>query len=66
MTDTREFNAATVAEAVERASAALGVSANDLSFEVVDPGSDGFLGIGTRDARILVEVPVTAVPDSQE
>jgi spoIIIJ-associated protein len=60
MTQTREFNGATVEEAVERASATLGLSAEDLSYEVVDTGSDGFLGIGARDARILVEVPGTA------
>jgi spoIIIJ-associated protein len=59
MTQTREFNGATVEEAIERASATLGLSAEDLSYEVVDTGSDGFLGIGARDARILVEVPGT-------
>src|SRR3712207_3403816 len=57
MTRTREFNAATVDEAVEKASATLGLPADDFSYEVVDTGSDGFLGIGARDARILVEVP---------
>jgi spoIIIJ-associated protein len=57
MTETREFNAATVEEAVEKASATLGLSVKNLSYEVVDPGSEGFLGIGARDARIVVEVP---------
>jgi spoIIIJ-associated protein len=70
MTQTREFNAATVEEAIERASATLGLSVKDLSYEVVDTGSDGFLGIGARDARILVEVPETAsleeVPAEEE
>ncbi len=60
MTQTREFNAATVDEAVEKASATLGLPAEAVSYEVVDPGSDGFLGLGARDARILVEVPGTA------
>jgi len=59
MTQTREFNGATVEEAIAKASATLGLSAEDLSYEVVDTGSDGFLGIGARDARILVEVPGT-------
>jgi spoIIIJ-associated protein len=54
---TREFNAATVEEALEKASASLGLSVEDLSYEVVDEGSEGFLGIGARDARIVVEVP---------
>ncbi len=62
MTQTREFNAATVEEAVEKASASFGLSAKDLSYEVVDAGTDGFLGIGARDARIVVEVPEGAVP----
>ena len=66
MTQTREFNAATVDEAVEKASATLGLPAEDFSYEVVDTGSDGFLGIGARDARILVEVPATAAQDSGE
>jgi spoIIIJ-associated protein len=57
MTRTREFNAATVDEAVEKASTTLGIPAEDFSYEVVDTGSDGFLGIGARDARIVVEVP---------
>jgi spoIIIJ-associated protein len=60
MTETREFNAATVEEAVGKASATLGLSVKDLSYEVLDAGSEGFLGIGARDARIVVEVPETA------
>ncbi len=66
MTRTREFNAATVDEAVEIASATLGLPAEDFSYEVVDTGSDGFLGIGARDARILVEVPGTVGQDIDE
>ncbi len=66
MTRTREFNAATVDEAVEIASATLGLPAGDFSYEVVDTGSDGFLGIGARDARILVEVPGTVGQDIDE
>jgi spoIIIJ-associated protein len=62
MTQTREFNATTVDEAVEKASASLGLPVEDLSYEVVDEGSEGFLGIGARDARIVVEVPGTERP----
>ena len=57
MTETREFYAATVDEAVEKASGTLGLSVKDLSYKVLDAGSEGFLGIGARDARIAVEVP---------
>ena len=54
MNDGREFYAATVEEAVEKASTALGVPRDRLNVEVVDQGSTGFLGIGARDARISV------------
>ena len=57
MTQNREFNAATVEEAVEKASSSLGLPADELSYEVLDEGSVGFLGIGARDARIAVELP---------
>jgi spoIIIJ-associated protein len=57
MSDKREFYAATVEEALDKASSALGVSHDRLSFEVLDQGSLGFLGIGTRDARIMVGLP---------
>ncbi len=57
MTQNREFNAATVDEALERASSSLGVPASELSYEVLDEGSVGFLGIGARDARITVTLP---------
>ena len=66
MTETREFNATTVDEAVEKASATLGLSVEDLSFKVVDPGSEGFLGLGARDARIVVEVPGMAAGTEEE
>ena len=66
MTRTLEFNAPTVDEAVEKASATLGPPAGDFSYEVVDTGSDGFLGIGARDARILVELPGTVAQDTEE
>jgi spoIIIJ-associated protein len=66
MTRTREFNAATVEEALERASARLGLRVEDLSYKVVDVGSEGFLGIGARDARIVVEVPGTEQADVEE
>jgi spoIIIJ-associated protein len=55
MSDSQEFYAATVEEAAEKASESLGVPRVQLDFEVLDQGSTGFLGIGARDARILVE-----------
>jgi spoIIIJ-associated protein len=71
MTQPREFNAETVEDAVRKASESLGLPASDLSYEVLDPGSEGFLGIGARDARIAVRAPDTedlaeAPPDASE
>jgi spoIIIJ-associated protein len=57
MTRSQEFNAGTVDEALQKASSSLGLPPDDLSYEVLDAGSEGFLGIGARDARIVVQVP---------
>jgi spoIIIJ-associated protein len=69
MTQSQEFNAGTVDEAVEKAAANLGVPAAELAYEVVDEGSEGFLGIGARDARIVVHAPYaggsTETPSSE-
>jgi spoIIIJ-associated protein len=55
MTDEREFYGATVNEAAKKAADELGLSAEELRFSVLDEGNSGFLGIGARDARILVK-----------
>jgi spoIIIJ-associated protein len=55
MSDRQEFHGATVDEAVDKASKALNLAPDQVRFEVVDHGSSGFLGIGARDARIVVE-----------
>ena len=57
MTEDREFYAATVDEAVAKAAGDLGLSVEEVSFRVVDEGNTGFLGIGARDARIVVQTP---------
>jgi spoIIIJ-associated protein len=62
MTDDREFYAATVDEAVEKAAGELGLSVEELSYRILDEGNTGFLGIGARDARIIVEAPESAEP----
>ena len=80
MTRDREFYASTVDEAVAKAAADLGVDANEMSFKVLDEGNTGFLGIGARDARIVVdaqhfqqddtelepEIPATATAPASE
>ncbi len=62
MSDRQEFYAPTVEEAVAKASATVGVSEDQLNFEVLDRGSTGFLGIGARDARILINHPISQEP----
>ena len=57
MTDTMEFYASTIDEAVEKAALELGLASAEVSYRVLDEGNSGFLGIGARDARIIVEVP---------
>lgn len=62
MSEKREFNASTVEESLERASSVLGVESANISYEVLDEGSSGFLGLGARDARIVVSVADTLEP----
>lgn len=60
MTDTMEFYASTIDEAVEKAAVELGLSSGEVSYRVLDEGNSGFLGIGARDARIVVQAPAQA------
>ena len=66
MTENHEFNAATIEEAVEKASQKLGLNKDELSYEVLDTGSSGFLGMGSRDARISVTSGVQPQEPSTE
>ncbi|MBA2375449.1 MAG: Jag N-terminal domain-containing protein [Actinomycetota bacterium] len=66
MSDSKEFNASSVEKAAAKASEKLGVPADSLSYEIVDTGSDGFLGIGARDARIKVSVPSPETTESDD
>jgi spoIIIJ-associated protein len=50
-----EFYASTIEEAVEKAALELGLSSEEVSYRVLDEGNSGFLGIGARDARIMVQ-----------
>jgi spoIIIJ-associated protein len=59
MTQEREFYATTVDEAVGKAVNELGLPAEEISYSVLDEGNSGFLGIGARDARILVTTSVS-------
>ena len=66
MTEEREFYASTVDEAVAKAAADLGVAADQVAFKVLDEGNTGFLGIGARDARIVVQAQSAQQDDAQE
>ena len=50
----KEFSAKTVDEAVTQACVELGTTSGQIEYEVVDKGSSGFLGIGSKDAVIRV------------
>ena len=47
-----KYSAKTVNDAITQAALALGVSSEQLEIEVIDEGSNGFLGIGSRPADI--------------
>jgi spoIIIJ-associated protein len=66
MTDSVEFYASTVDEAVEKAALELDLSSTEVSYRVLDEGNSGFLGIGARDARIVVEVPELHTSDEED
>ena len=49
-----EVSAKTVDDALTEASIQLGTTSDQLEYEVIDKGSNGFLGIGSKDAVIKV------------
>lgn len=48
----QEFTGKTLSDAVTNALIALETSRDNLEYEVIEKGSNGFLGIGARDAKI--------------
>lgn len=66
MSGDREFNASSIEEAVEKAASELGFTRARVSYQILDEGSSGFLGIGARDARILVSLPESGSEASSE
>ncbi len=53
---TLEIIAPSVEEAVSRGLSQLGLASEAVEVEVLDPGSHGFLGIGSRQARIRLRI----------
>ena len=65
----KEFTAKTVSEAITDACQELGVTSDRLDYEVVEEGSAGFLGIGSKSAVIKARIkeeekPVLSFEDS--
>jgi len=58
-----EVSAKTVDDALTEASIKLGTTSENLEYEVIDKGSTGFLGIGSRNAVIKVKKAVKSVED---
>ena len=50
----KEFAGKTVDDALTNATVALGVTSSEIKYEVIEEGSNGFLGIGSKDAVIKV------------
>ena len=58
-----EVSAKTIDDALTEASIKLGTTSENLEYEVIDKGSTGFLGIGSRNAVIKVKKAVKSVED---
>lgn len=58
-----EVSAKTIDDALTEASIKLGTTSDKLEYEVIDKGSNGFLGIGSRDAVIKVKKAEASVDD---
>jgi len=58
-----EFTAKTVSEAITEACQKLGVTSDKLEYEVLEEGSAGFLGFGSKPAKIKASVKIS-VEDS--
>ncbi len=59
--DYQEFSAKTVDDAITEACKALSVTSDKLEYEVVDEGSSGFLGIGSKEATIRAKVKSSVI-----
>ena len=56
-----EVTAKTLSEAITEACQKLGVTSDRLDYEIIDEGSSGFLGIGSKPAVIKAMVKVTEI-----
>ena len=61
----KEFSGKTVEEAITEACQAFTVTSDKLDYEVVDKGSQGFLGLGTKPAMIKARVKTEGEEDKE-
>jgi spoIIIJ-associated protein len=69
MSETRatlEVIAPTIDEAIEKGLVELGLPPNAVEVEVLDEGSRGLLGIGSRQARVRLSIKPQAIPEPEE
>ncbi len=59
-----EFSGKTVDDALTNATVKLGVTSDQIKYEVIEEGSNGFLGIGSKDA--LIKVVISSEEDPKE
>ena len=64
--DYKEFKAKTVEEAITAASVELGVASSELDYEVIEKGSTGFLGLGSKPAVIKAKKKDSFLDDIYE
>lgn len=60
----KEFTGKTVADALTNATVSLGVTSDQIKYEVIEEGSSGFLGIGSKDA--IIKVVISADEDPKQ
>lgn len=61
-----EISAKTVEDAITKASIELGLSSDQLEYQVISQGSSGFLGIGSKPAVIQVRRKVSEIAEEEE
>ena len=61
MDEWKEFSARTVEDALTEAKIALGATSENIDYEVVEKESKGFLGIGSKPAKIRARKLILSV-----
>ena len=60
----KEFTGKSVDDALTNATVALGVTSDQIKYEVIEEGSTGFLGLGSKDA--VIKVVISSDEDPKE